>query len=276
MNAPRFDEADEKLVADLLEARIGFDVGGVRHPVFVSRLEGRLQATGAESLGEYYRYLRFTADGAEELDRLVLELLNNETYFFREAGQLDVLVEHALPEWRRRNPGARFRVLSAGCSSGEEVYSIAIRLAESSPAGTRWRIDGWDLDSRRLEQARRASYNETSLRRIDPFDRPRWFESACDRWSVRAPFRENVDFTHRNLIDGIRDDERFDVVFCRNVLIYFSDAARQRTIGLLARRLVPGGWLFLGHAESILEQRHDLEPVTLGRRVVYRKREGGA
>jgi chemotaxis protein methyltransferase CheR len=199
---------------------------------------------------------------------------NNETYFFRETRQFDVLVDQVVPERRAAAPGRPLRLLSAGCSSGEEPYSVAIALQNAGLApGRAWEMDGCDLNPDRIARAREAVYEEGSLRACDEETRRRYFAAEGPRFRLRDRYRAGVRFFQANLLSPgfALDRGAYDVILCRNLLIYFCDAAFDRAIGLLQRSLAPGGYLFLGHSESLFDRSTDLAPVVLGGSVVYRK-----
>ena len=166
-------------------------------------------------------------------------------------------------------------MLSAGCSSGEEPYSLAIALhnAGLALAGRAWEIDACDLNPERIARAREAIYEETSLRACDPEARRRYFTAEERRYRLKDRYRNGLRFFQSNLLGPAVPLERsaYDVVLCRNLLIYFSDAAFESLIALFARSLAPDGYLFLGHSESLFDRTTDFEPVVVGGSVIYRK-----
>jgi chemotaxis protein methyltransferase CheR len=261
-------------LGDLIQERFGLTFEGVRQDILAARLGPRLRELRLDSPRAYYEYLRFHPQRDAEFERLPVLVTNNETYFFRETRQFDVLVEHVVPERRRDSPGRSLRLLSAGCSSGEEPYSVGIALQAAGHApGRVWAIDACDLNAERIARAKEAVYEEGSLRTCDAETRQRYFTREGDRFRLRMRYRAGVRFFQSNLLSSGFTLERdsYDVVLCRNLLIYFGDAAFDRLIGLLARSLLPGGYLFLGHSESLFDRTTDLQPVVLGGAVVYRK-----
>jgi chemotaxis protein methyltransferase CheR len=221
----------------------------------------------------YYEYLRFHPKRDAEFDRLPALITNNETYFFRETRQFEILIEHVVPERRAAAPLRPLRLLSAGCSSGEEPYSLAIALHDAGlpPAG-KWEIDACDLNPERIARARDAIYEDTSLRACDPDRRRRYFTAEGGRSRLKDRYRAGLRFFQSNLLaPGFALDGPYDAILCRNLLIYFCDAAFDRLIGLFARALVPGGFLFLGHSESLFDRETELVPVVVGGSVIYRK-----
>jgi chemotaxis protein methyltransferase CheR len=271
-----FESADLKLLGDLIQERFGLAFDGVRQEILASRLKPRLRELRLESPRAYYEYLRFHPQRDVEFDQLPALVTNNETYFFRETRQFEILIDHVLPERATAGP---LRLLSAGCSSGEEPYSLAITLHNAGlPTGgkTSWEIDACDLNPERIARAREALYDETSLRVCDPDARRRYFAVEGGRFRLRERYRAGVRFFQANLLaPGFAFDRgRYDVILCRNLLIYFGDAAFESLIGLFARSLAPGGYLFLGHSESLFDRATEFTPVVVGGSIVYRKPPG--
>ncbi len=269
-------DAEWKLVTDLLHDRFGLAFDAVRREYLASRLLPRLSTLRLHSLAEYYHYLLFHPERAAEDAFLRQAATNNETYFFREAYQLDVLARHVAPGWHRQLGGRPLRVLSAGCSSGEEPYSIAISLAERGPPGAPFQVHGIDLNPARVLQARAAVYHEPSLRACDGDGRRRYFEPRADGGaSLRPRYRAHVELAEANLLE-LRPGTPYHVIFCRNVLIYFSERALHQAVTRLSACLADGGYLFLGHSESLVHRRPELEACCVNGTIVYRKPGGAA
>ncbi|MBA3555887.1 MAG: protein-glutamate O-methyltransferase CheR [Gemmatimonadales bacterium] len=269
-----FQPADLKLLGDLIQERFGLTFDGVRQDILASRLQPRMRELRIESPRAYYEYLRFHPQRNAELDRLPALVTNNETYFFRETRQFQVLIDHVLPERRAAAPSRPPRLLSAGCSSGEEPYSLAIALHNAGLplAGKSWEIDACDLNPERIARAREAIYDETSLRACDAETRRRYFTVEDGRFRLKDRYRAGLRFFHANLLaPGFTLEPPYDVILCRNLLIYFCDSAFESLIGLFARALAPGGYLFLGHSESLFERTTEFVPVVVGGSVIYRK-----
>lgn len=249
-------------------------------PLLQRRLTPRLEALGLNCFDAYLARLEPGPGSAEEREVLVEAATTHETYFFREPHQLAAFSEELLPGLQQSRAGERrLRLWSAGCSSGEEAYTLAMLLEESG------RFEGWDVTiygsdvSRRMvDRARLAEYGPGGLRVTGAEARSRHFEQlAPDRWRVRAGLRERVCFAHLNLMDadGARLLPKMDAIFCRNVLIYMDRPARERVLAILYERLHAGGLLMLGHAENLLSMQTPFEPVSLRQDLVYRRpREG--
>lgn len=275
-----FDPAELKLLTDLIQERFGLTFNGVRLEILEARLRPRLRELHLTGLREYYQFLKFHPDREGEFARLPAMVTNNETYFFRESHQFDLLVNHVIPERRQALRTRPLRLLSAGCSSGEEPYSLAIALHNAGLplAGVTWEIDACDLNPERIARAQEGLYAESSLRACDEEARRRYFTPEPDGFRLKEKYRKGVRCFHANLLapNGTLGWAVYDAILCRNMLIYFSEGAFTNLIGLFARSLVPGGYLFLGHSESLLDRKTAFVPALLGGAVVYRKLEAAA
>jgi chemotaxis protein methyltransferase CheR len=274
------EAADWKLLTDLIQSHFGLSFDGMRGEILQSRLRARLAPLHLESLREYYLYLRFHPGREEELGRLASIITNNETYFFRETNQFEILVRHVLPPLK---PGLRerpFKILCAGCSSGEEAYSmvIAFQNAGLELAGITWEIDAHDVDPERIARGREAVYDQNSLRACDPATQQRYFTPSGGRYQLKERYRKGVRFFQTNLAspNGALGWGLFDAILCRNMLIYFGEPAFGNVIDLFARSLRPGGYLLLGHSESLLDRKTPFVPELLEGAVVYRKAAAAA
>jgi chemotaxis protein methyltransferase CheR len=239
------------------------------------RLAPRLDAVGKYTYADYYRYLRYDENRRGELEEIIERVTTNETYFFRESYQLEALRDEILPDIHRRRPrGRRLTLWSAGCATGEEVYTIAILVRECGLFGE-WdvRVFGNDISRRVLAVARKGAYGRSSFRATEERYLRRYFREADGKYQVRDEIKAMTSFGHLNLLDegmlSIVGD--VDVVLCRNVLIYFDLEARKRAISAFHRKLIKGGYLLLGHSESLLNITTAFELVHLKRDMVYRK-----
>jgi chemotaxis protein methyltransferase CheR len=274
----QLSDLEFRLLQDLVHERFGISFPDHKRSFLRRQLETRLLGLGLGSFGEYYQALRFGDPDGSEGRRLISLLTNNETYFFRESAQLDALRDHLLPEIKERRAASgerRLRVVSAGCSSGEEVYSAAIAIYETGEFFWSWDVQvlGIDVDSAVLDVARRGQYAERSLRMTSPEQRDRYFASVDDRWAVKNGVNRLVRFQWGNLVDPElwRSLGEVDVILCRNVLIYFSEASMRRVLRSFHSVLAPGGYLLLGHSESVSCWESGFEPVRLAQAIVYRK-----
>ena len=274
------DQADLKLLTDLIQERFGLTFNGIRLEILESRLRPRLRDLHLTTVRDYYQYLKFHPDRESEFARLPAMVTNNETYFFRETHQFDLLINHVIPERRAELRGRPLRFLSAGCSSGEEPYSLSIALHNAGLplAGVSWEIDACDLNPERVARAQEALYAEGSLRACDADARRRYFSAEPAGFRLKEKYRRGVRCFHANLLapNGMLGWPLYDAILCRNLLIYFSDEAFGSLISLFSRCLVPGGYLCLGHSESLLDRKTAFVPAMLGGAVVYRKLEAAA
>lgn len=238
------------------------------------RLGERLEALRLGSFDEYVRYVRQHPRGVSELELAVELLATNETYFFRELPQLRAFERQVLPELRELCDVRRsLSVWSAGCSTGEEVYTLAILIAASeSFADLTVRVLGSDISRRVLAVARKGVYRDSSFRAM-PSQYAEHFTAGPDGMVVDPSIRAMCQFAHLNLLDDARAVliGRVDVIFCRNVLIYLDLETRQKVVRMFYERLHPGGYLMLGHSESLLHMQTDFETVQVDGVLAYRK-----
>lgn len=222
------------------------------------RLGKRLAQHNLKSFRDYYYYLRYNPGREQELTEVVDQLTTNETYFFREDFQLKTFIEDVLPEIRERKQQEgkqTLRIWSAGCSSGEEPYTIAMLLLDQ-PWLKSWKVEiiGTDISQRVLHMAREGVYGESAFRSTEPQVRQRFFTETAGRWRVRDEVKNLVSISHLNLFDSARIAllGRMDVIFCRNVIIYFDQSGKRTVIENFFQRLQAEGFLLLGHSESLI------------------------
>jgi len=266
--APVMSAEEYLLLNEHISGRFGISFSESRRQVLEIRLRPRVKALCLRSFRDYYLYLQCDTNG--ESQRLAEAVTNNETYFFREPELLADFLD-ATPR------GGTLHVLCAGCSSGEEPYTLAI-LAQTHATRRRRAcvdIDAIDIDHGRLALARQAEYGRPSLRLLQPEDIDRYFTAAGpDRWSLKPAFRTDIRFAWGNLIDLQTlpaTAGAYDAVLCRNVLIYFSEDAVHRAVRNFAALLRPGGLLLLGATESIIGLSSCFETFRLGRGIAYRR-----
>lgn len=225
------------------------------------RISRRLEACGLVSCRDYLDLLERPNAGRTELDRLIADLTIGETYFFRHREQFDALRTAILPDCLDRNAGdRRLRVWSAGCASGAEPYSLAIMLErhfDNRLAG--WSVDivATDINHDFIERARKGICTSWEMRGLPSTLRDAHFEPHGHHWRIARPFHSRVRFLHHNLVNGdipgpAHGLDAFDVIICRNVLIYFTAEMARTVVRRLQSCLVDGGWLILGHAEATL------------------------
>lgn len=266
------DDEELMLLNEVLSSRFGLHFPTHKRDLLASRLRPRLAARHLRSFFDYYLTVRYDQNG--ELERFAQAVTNHETYFFREAHQFEAFLRRGAETLGLGSSPSRLRVLSAGCSSGEEAYTLNIYARTRAVIAGGLEIDAFDLDRRHIEQARRAEYGPHSLRGLSEAQVRRYFRcQGEDRFDLRVPYRQGVRFEAGNILDPMTYPDRgpYDAVFCRNVFIYFAEAAMLRALENFAQVLRPGGLLFLGHSESAIGLSPDFESVRLDRCLAYRK-----
>ena len=237
-----------------------------------SGLDG-LRALGCESYDAYCRLLE-SPGGEDEIGAVIDLISTNHTEFFREPAHFDILARQVLPQL----DGRPVRVWCAAAASGEEAYSLAIVLAErfGAAAAEAWTVLASDVSRRMLDRCRRAIYESAAVRLPAPTLAPRYFRRGFGAWEgyyrVKPALRTRVRVEHVNLFQAAYPwPAGLDVIFCRNVMIYFDRESRQTLVERLGEQLAPGGHLFVGHAEGLHGLRHRLRPVAPG---VYQRPRG--
>jgi len=240
------------------------------------RIIDRIEKTRSTSFRDYFTMLRFQASG-EELQFLVNSMTVNETYFFREDYQFDALVNHILPNVARtKQRGAPIRIWSIPCSSGEEPYSIAINILERWNLADSWNIEihASDIDTKILAEARSGIFGERSLSRVSSQLRSKYFSPRANGdYQICDALRDSIDFSLVNVVDPMqtRRFRDFDIIFCRNLLIYFDDVGRRETVEMFFDVLGAGGFVCLGHSESMSRMSSIFLPRKFGETIVYQK-----
>ncbi|MDQ7073261.1 MAG: protein-glutamate O-methyltransferase CheR [Gammaproteobacteria bacterium] len=220
------------------------------------RLLERMEQTGFEQFRRYFTMLRFQASG-EELQELINAMTVNETYFFREEYQFECLVESVLNEIvENKQAGDTIRIWSIPSSTGEEPYSIAIYLLEFWDKIDDYEVEilSSDIDTKVLDKCRQGIYGTRSIKPLPKAIFKRYFkEKGSNQFQIDSDLREAIEFTQVNLSDkaDTRQYRQIDVIFCRNLLIYFDDASRRQAADVFYDALTPGGYIFLGHSESM-------------------------
>ncbi|MCX6052061.1 MAG: protein-glutamate O-methyltransferase CheR [Campylobacterales bacterium] len=217
-------------------------------------IDSRSRALGFDSFRKYFFKLRFEDKNGDELQELMNAITVNETYFFREKEQFEVLVNTILPELHKTLPASRpIRILSSPCSTGEEPYSIILHIVEEGKVVEQRDIEvvGIDIDSTVIQKAKIAKYNDRSVHAIPKNILSKWFDKKNLGYELGKDLQGSVDFQVVNVFDKsqMRKLGKFDVIFSRNMLIYFDDASRKEVAMTFYDMLNPGGYVLLGHAE---------------------------
>jgi len=267
-----FTRKDFDFLRGLSNEHTGIVVTDDKFDMFYSRLARRVRALGMGSFAEYCEYLRKDTDG-EELTELINAVTTNLTAFFRENHHFEYLRENAIPERMVANNQRKLAIWSAGCSTGEEPYSLAMTLAEMSGAlaGCDISITATDIDSSVLQRAATGVYTQDRVNGIEHARLKRWFLKGTGRQAgqvrVKQDLKHFIEFRQLNLMQTWQEEPK-DIIFCRNVIIYFDKESKKRLVERFADTLKPGGFLFIGHSESLYKVTDRFELIG---QTIYRK-----
>lgn len=246
-------EVSHRIVADLLFSRTGQHLSESRRWRIQTALAGLFRERGISNLDQLVCLLADPRETTLAQD-VVEALLNNETYFFRDRIMFDLLARVVLPDLAARRAGSRrLTIWSAGCSTGQEALSLAMLFAEEPQRWDGWRIDilGTDISSKAIAAARAGCYSQFEIQRgLGVSQMLRWFDETPAGWRPRREIARTIRFDRRNLLDRPPGRGSFDLVLCRNVLLYFDRINRARAFDRLDEALAPDGWLMIGAGES--------------------------
>jgi chemotaxis protein methyltransferase CheR len=257
----QISDSSSRILAGLLEARTGQQLTLSRRWRIETALSSLLRERGIATLDELITILVMGKEPS--LSQMVVEaLLNNETYFFRDRSPFDLLQRHALPELaRRRHDTRRLRIWSAGCSTGQETYSLAMLFAEEPQKWAGWTIDilGTDVSSACVDRARNGTYSQFEVQRgLGINQMIKWFEECPDGWRAVEPLRKPLRFQVHNLLESPPHPGGFDIVLCRNVLLYLNPEKKSLAFERIAASMASDGWLMLGAGETVIGQTSKL------------------
>lgn len=274
---PRITAAEHEVWREYIRRQAHLDFPASRLRYLQQRLWSRMEATGLTTYMAYYHHVAFSPQGPAEWRRLVDLLVNNESSFFRHPGSFQALSQHALPQLvaLRDAEGVdrSLRAWSAGCSAGQEAYSLAMAYLQLGLAAP-WRgeIVATDIGGQILARAAQGRFKPHDLRSLPELWRRRYFVPVERDFLIADEVRQLVRFEYANLADPTTyPSGEHDVIFCQNVLIYFSRADREAVVGRLARRLRPGGYLFLGPAEFVSTRLPGMTLLRLPGTLVYQR-----
>ena len=271
-------DSSSRILAGLLEARTGQQLTMNRRWRIETALAALLRERGIATLDELITILVMGKEPGLS-NQVVEALLNNETYFFRDRAPFDLIARHALPQLaQKRHSSKRIRIWSAGCSTGQEVYSIAMLFAENPVQWHGWTIDilGTDVSAAVVDRARAGTYSQFEVQRGLGINQTiRWFEEQSDGWRAVEDLRRPARFQVHNIIEQPPHPGEFDIVLCRNVLLYFTTEKRRLAFDRIASALAPDGWLMLGAGETVIGQT-DLFGADVEARGLYRTTKGDA
>lgn len=270
-------DSSSRILAGLLEARTGQQLTMSRRWRIETALAALLRERGIPTLDELITILVMGREPSLAT-QVVEALLNNETYFFRDRTPFDLLTRSALPKLAQlRHDSKRLRIWSAGCSTGQEAYSLAMMFAEDPVRWAGWTVDilGSDVSESAVGRARDGIYTQFEVQRgLGITQMIRWFEECDDGWRAIEPLRRLVRFQVHNLLEPPPHPGQFDIVLCRNVLLYLNAERRGQVFDRLAGAMAPDGWLMMGAGETVIGQtrRFEADPESRG---LYRMNDQG-
>ena len=271
-------DSSSRILAGLLEARTGQQLTMSRRWRLETALSSLLKERGISTLDELITILVMGREPSLS-NKVVEALLNNETYFFRDRAPFDLLSRHALPLLReRRERKRRISIWSAGCSTGQEAYSLAMLFAQKPDLWHGWTIDimGSDVSGAVVDRARNGSYTQFEVQRgLGINEMVRWFEETGDGWRAVEQLRRMVRFQVHNLLEQPPHPGTFDLILCRNVLLYLNADTRAQAFERLTNALAPDGWLMLGAGETVIGSTRRLQ-ADASARGLYQLAEGAA
>jgi chemotaxis protein methyltransferase CheR len=271
-------DSSSRILAGLLEARTGQQLTMNRRWRIETALSSLLRERGISTLDELITILVMGKEPALS-NQVVEALLNNETYFFRDRAPFDLLARHALPQLAtKRDSTKRIRIWSAGCSTGQEVYSLAMLFAEDPAKWRGWTVDvlGTDVSSTVVDRARAGTYSQFEVQRgLGIKQTIRWFEERDDGWRAVEEIRKSVRFQVHNLLESPPHPGEFDIILCRNVLLYLTGDKRRMAFDRIASALAADGWLMLGAGETVIGQTERFG-ADIDARGLYRRTDGSA
>jgi chemotaxis protein methyltransferase CheR len=262
-------ERDLSTIIKLVYERSGISLHQGKRELVTARLQKRVRGGGFASFAAYLAHVQADASG-QAMTTLLDAIATNHTHFFRESRHFEFLAEQA-PQLQARCPGGVLEGWSAACSTGEEPYTILMRLHEAGHVAVR--LLASDISTKALAKARAGVYPMAKVADVPLPLLRRYFEKGLGEQEglarVAPPIRQQVEFRALNLLEIGSLGRRFDFIFCRNVMIYFDKAVQQRVVSMLEGHLKPGGYLFIAHSESLNGIAHSLEPLLPA---VFRKR----
>ncbi len=273
----QLSDKDFRLLAVIIMRETGIKMPIAKKVMLQSRLKKRLIALNYTNFSDYTEFVISKQGFASELIHMINAVSTNKTDFFREPVHFDVMKEIVLPQFAKENSGMPFKAWSAGCSSGEEPYNIAMIVDDFISRGHAFNyfVRASDISTAILRMGINAVYTEQRITPVPKYMLHKYFMRSKDKirmiYKVVPELRKNVQFSRINFMDDtFKVPERFDVIFCRNVLIYFDRPTQEAVVSKLLRHLKPGGYFFIGHSESLIDM--DL-PLTGVRPTVFRKKK---
>lgn len=264
-----------QLLRDLIHDKMGVYFEAERLDLLMEKLVRRVRAHGCATYLDYYYILKYEQAGQSEWLRVMDAFSVPETYFWREADQLRALVTIVVPRWFACFPTRPLRIWSAACATGEEPYSIVMALQEAGWGSHPIEIRASDASEAALAKARAGLFRERSFRSLPDHLRRKYFSNLAEDHRIDPAISERVTFARANLLADaeIQPLAPAEVIFCRNVFIYFSPRSTARVVAAFARHTAPGAHLFVGASESLLKLSDDYEITEMAGAFVYRRKE---
>jgi len=271
------DKNNFNLFRDFIFELTGIHFEDNKQYLLERRLQRRMESLGCTSIKDYYYLLKADSRG-NEVANLINTVTTNETYFFRNLSQIKLLGEELLPAMIKEKRAANnyeLKLWSAACSTGEEPYTLAINVLENLPDIEKWNVQilANDINREVLNQARKAVYGERAVKDVHEYYLRKYFISKNGTFEVTNEVKKLVRFFYMNFVDekAMRSISNVDIIFCRNVLIYFNDESRKKTVDLLYDAMRKGGYIFLGHSESMSRISTAFKPVKFNNGIIYKK-----
>lgn len=255
-------EKEFNLFRDIIYRLTGIQMTEKKRNLVVARLSKRLRALNLHSFSQYYDYLNTSTSAADELSNLINRITTNKTDFFREKHHFDFLANEILPSYisaAQKGRERRLRIWSSGCSSGEEPYTLAMTVAESFKNERGWdlKILATDLDTDVLTKASRGVYSSQQIAPVPLGLLSKYFVRSSEGYEVSQQLKSMIYFRKLNLMDPVFPMKKpFDIIFCRNVMIYFDEQTKQDLIKKYHSHLKNDGYMFVGHSESLMTMKH--------------------
>ncbi len=264
------DETVFRQIRDFIYERSGIFIPDSKKYLIENRLSRRISENRLSGFEEYLNFLKFSADG-NELTKLFDAITTNETYFFREPQHFEVLLNNIIPDIMSRKGLNSINIWSSACSTGEEPYTIAMLLKEAPHI--KCEIIASDISISVLDSAKKGVYSSYSIRNVPENFLKKYFKKNGLSYEIDASIKKSVKFKQINLFDekALRIIRNIDVVFCRNVLIYFDDRAKQKVLSHLYDSIAPYGYLFIGASETLHNLTRAFKPIVINKVVAYKK-----
>jgi chemotaxis protein methyltransferase CheR len=255
-------EKEFQIFRDIIYRQTGIQMTEKKRNLVVARLSKRLRALNLNNFSEYYEYLNTSSNASDELNNLINRITTNKTDFFREKHHFDFLVNEIFPLYidaAKKGGDRRLRIWSAGCSSGEEPYSLAMTVADSFKDERGWdlKILATDLDTDILMKASKGVYSSQQITPVPIGYLSKFFERSSHGYEVCQQIKALISFRKLNLMDLVFPMKKpFDIIFCRNVMIYFDDDTKKDLVKKYHSHLRDNGYMFIGHSESLMYMKH--------------------